>query len=356
MIPDLIDNLPEDPWRAAHPFSASVQACHAALFSPISTRVEMADALSRWMQTEQPCLFGRMEARRNRLAWCLLTENDLERGDDHIRHRIHEDRRAWQLAALRGELHAFLIVAVSRRIACAAIGPELLALTRALCGLCLGADDTGTILLDDLMLEIRSGDSCEYRVWKVGANFFGAQGDGRWWRDHRIPGGIAFSMNSVGHMARHAVEARLADDPALAESIGHLPRRRLVDWALPTAMRSIGPPGIRSPQGTWLMPRGTFPEDTDPPSDDVRRVVLGNVSGFSENRYHGRYHTDETIPVPYFEPSLVGIESPPLRDELSFTYLHQLADPDYPSTGVGLMASRMEAEAGEVEGARHDEP
>ena len=38
--------------------------------------------------------------------------------------------------------------------------------------------------------------------WLAGVNYFCAQGDRRWWHDHRIPGGMALSVNSVGHLAK----------------------------------------------------------------------------------------------------------------------------------------------------------
>ena len=36
--------------------------------------------------------------------------------------------------------------------------------------------------------------------FRFNADFFACAGDGRWWRDHRFPGGIAFTANSTGHM------------------------------------------------------------------------------------------------------------------------------------------------------------
>src|SRR3954451_5771390 len=141
MIADLIEELPQDTWRAANPFSTDMQTCHAVLLRRGSTRAEMTVALDTWLGTEQPCLFGRMEARQHRLSYCLLTENDLERGDDHVRARIQEDRDIWKRSARRGESHGFIIVAVSRRIAYATVGPELLELARHLCDLYLGRDD-----------------------------------------------------------------------------------------------------------------------------------------------------------------------------------------------------------------------
>lgn len=138
-------------------------------------------------------------------------------------------------------------------------------------------------------------------------NYFSAQGDGRWWRDHRFPGGMAYSMNSVGHMARARAEEVAGRTAGLAESLRDVPRERLTYWALPTAMKTIGVPAEGSTRGTWLGERGQFEEDREPPTYDQRHRAFGDLARFSENRYLGRYRTDETIPSPYFDPSITDL-------------------------------------------------
>lgn len=341
MLPDLLDNLADDPWRRENPFSARVAACQDVLFRAGASRAEKVDELNKWLVSEQPCLFGRMEANRGRLAYCLLTENDMQRGDDYVRARIEEHRTAWKNQARNGGSHGFIIVAISPAIAHAKVDDNLLRLSQHLCSLYLGRDALDSIFHDSLILEIAGNGVPECREWKVGANLFAAQGDGRWWQDHRFPGGIAYSMNSVGHMARHKVEEKLGQ-AALAAKLKGVPRNELTLWALPTAMRSIGQPESRSPQGTWLVERGRFSQDTTPPTEDVRKAVVGSLTGYSENGYHGKYHTDETIPSPYFDTSITTLDEAPLRDDLLFTYLHSLADPDFPAMGVGTLIQAIE--------------
>lgn len=358
MIADLIEELPQDPWRAANPFSTDVQTCHGVLFRARSTRAAMAEALDNWLGTEQPCLFGRMEAKQRRLAYCLLTENDLERGDDHVRARIQEDRDAWRRSARRGESHGFIILAISPLIARATVGPELRRLARHLCDLYLGRDDLDQILLDDLILEIPTQTAREYRTWRVGVNYFSAQGDGRWWRDHRFPGGIAYSMNSVGHMARTKAEAMVGRNAGLAESCRDVSRERLTYWALPTAMKTIGPPADGSTRGTWLAERGRFEEDCDPPTYDQRHRAIGDLAAYSENRYLGRYHTDETIPSPYFDTTIAELSAAQLRDDLTFTYLHSpIRDEEgYGTMGIGTLIKALEEEQQARQPERRSEP
>jgi hypothetical protein len=77
----------------------------------------------------------------------------------------------------------------------------------------------------------------------VGVNFFGAQGDGRWWHDHRIPAGIAFSMNSVGHMAKSGAinRAMRALENAIKEKVEDWDNSHVesLEKALVIAMRTI---------------------------------------------------------------------------------------------------------------------
>jgi hypothetical protein len=352
MIRDLLDDLRQDPRRIQNPFSNDIEACHAVLFRAGASRLEMEDALNAWLAEQQPCRFGRMEAEQKRLSFCLLTENDLERGDGHVRATIQEDRDTWrQIARVCGS-HGFIIVAISPQIAMASVGPELLRLARHLCSLYLdGLDKLDEQYHDSLLLAIRSGGATERREWKVGVNFFSAQGDGRWWRDHRFPGGIAYSMNSVGHMARQRAEEMLRKNTGLATQLADVPKDRLVHWALRFAMLTISPPREGSTRGTWLAERGQFEEDRELPPYDVRERMFRELVGYSENRYLGAYHTDQTIPSAYFDTSITNLADVKPRDDLFFTYLHNPQDEAYLTMGAGILAQAIEVE----EEARHTE-
>lgn len=338
-ISDLIEQLEPDPWRTQNPFSGEMQTCHAVLFRPDSSRAEKADALADWLSSHQPCRFGQMEAKQGRLAFCILSENDLERSDRAIRARIQQERLDWKSQARNGGSHGFLIAAVSERIAIARPGVVLHQLAKRLCELYVGIDESDQIHLDDLILKIEGDDETEWRQWKVGINYFSAQGDGRWWHDHRIPGGIVYSMNSVGHMARTLAETAMKRKPDLVHA--NYPREKLVYWALPAAMKTIGPPVDGSFRGTWLAERGTFAEDIEPPSYEQRERHIGELAQFSENRYLGLYHTDHSIPTAYFDDGLWRREDLDKRDDLYFTYLHSRSDDDYESMGLGEQIAAM---------------
>ena len=350
-VRELIDELEPDDWRRINPFSDDMARCHEVLLDLTRRRQDRIDALVDWLAENQPCLFGKMEAKQRRLPICLLSANDLERSDQEIRGRIAEERRDWKRLASDGMTHGFLIAAVSEDLAVArpdGASGTLQALATRLCELYLGDGIPDTILHDDVLLSVDANGVTEVRKWRVGVNYFSAQGDGRWWRDHRVPGGIVFSMNSVGHMARWKVEAMTAKGASLPEQFADFPRERLVNFALLTAMRTIGPPADNSTRGTWLASHGSFEEDREPPPYDQRTRHFREMAPYSENRYRGHYHTDHSIPTDYFRDELWRKEDLPVRDDLYFTYLHSKHDEDYLSMGLGELVDvpAMKDEAG----------
>ena len=42
----------------------------------------------------------------------------------------------------------------------------------------------------------------EFVKFRVILDYFASPGDKRWWHDHRFPGGVGFTLNSLGHMER----------------------------------------------------------------------------------------------------------------------------------------------------------
>ena len=113
------------------------------------------------------------------------------------------------------------------------------------------------------------------------------------------------------------------------------PRERLVYWALPTAMKTIGPNPQDGLRGTWLVEHGSFGQDTEPPTFEMRQRWFKELAEYSHHGYHGRYHTDVTIPSDYFKEWLWKLEEIGQRDDLLFTYLHSLSDADYEVMGIG---------------------
>jgi len=355
-IDDLLGQLSPDPWRDAQRFSADLQECHEVMFAPQSTRTDIITALRKWLKTDpnQPCLFGRLAASRDRISFCILKEADIARGDSHLRDVIQQERRLWKAEALDGKRHAFVIAMISETLAVAKPDETLRRVAERLCDLYLFDQPLESKKHDVLRIGLPEGQGFK---WFAGVNVFAAQADGRWWNDHRIPGGIAFSMNSVGHMSFVLAQERLA-------ASGSTPRRNLVNWALPLAMRTIHIASKRPLFGTRLMERAQalicpmIPEE-------IRREVfldvaakersesLRDLSQYSEHLYEGSYDTDESIPPAYFEANagpLAGASMIPLY----FTYLHSYSDADYASMGLGEQLFAPDAAGQEAESGNKD--
>jgi hypothetical protein len=313
-LDELLEQAPPDRWRLANPFSADMDPCQPRLFDPTATRQEKADAILGWLGSKaQPCLFGRVAAKKGWLSVCVLTDGDFAKGDEYVRRTIQEHRQFWKREGLAGSRHGFIILAASKRLAQAEPGLVLQRIALRLCELYLSETGLNEVFHDSLDLRIEQSDTAQYRRWRVGVNIFAAQADGRWWHDHRIPGGMAFSMNSVGHMARKLAEDAFQRSPRLAERAARMPTEQLETWALPLAMRTIDTASRGRIPGTWLLPRDPAAVGTAE-TEERRRAAFGVLAGYNEDCYKGKYHTDQTIPVEYFDPSAVRAASLPDHD------------------------------------------
>ena len=157
--------------------------------------------------------------------------------------------------------------------------------------------------------------------WLCGANYFCTQADKRWWQDHRIPGGMAFSVNSVGHMVKSAqlkgamqnLEAALG---APEEEWGASNLNSLGN-ALVLAMRTIGNASEAvSGKATKLV--GLPSDATRLPQCPIELPAA--LKGRNHCQYSGFYHTDFTLPSEYF---LLNVRRPARIKcrPLDFTYL-----------------------------------
>lgn len=317
----LMDDLVDDPWRVTHGFTPEVQRCSDKLFCAASDE-RRGDILSEWLAQHQPCIFGKMAARKGGVEFCFLTDDDLLGSDLPVQRKILSCRRAWRETALRGERSAFVIVALSERITVALpnLAAKRLALKLASLYLCAQVQPD-EVKQDALFLEAAGFR----RRWRVGVNYFSSHGDGRWWKDHRIPGGMAFSMNSVGHMALCQRAIKKYDDSD--------PRGLL--WALQVAMQLIDDttPGI-SGRNTRLFELSEVAATLRCPfSPPPRNLQTKNFCV-----YEGQYHTDVTVPSEYFDPCIERPASLGLRTDLDLTYLHNDApdNPDYREIGAGV--------------------
>jgi hypothetical protein len=337
-ISNLFSKLTADPWRAKVGFSADMESANQRIFAAKDGE-QVERVLREWLQKYQPCLFGRLAAKLDKLSFCVLTEADLTASDEHIRDKIQAERSHWTRAGFEGNKSGFVILAVSPTLANSIPDVTMKQLALRLCALYLLIDDiqSDRIYLDEIFLE-KPGSQRTTWKWLVGVNVFSASGDRRWWQDHRIPGGLGFSMNSVGHMVKSSnLEYAMREMDSLLEGTAQPPVTAKVDSlekALEFAMRTIWlASDAISGKATELLPR---------PTDDSELPLKCPVElpSFLANKnyceYRGFYHTDVTVPSDYF---LEAVERPAhiKAQSLDFTYLFndQLENPAHQEMGKG---------------------
>ena len=165
----------------------------------------LRDAYLSLLHKNQPCVFGRIAAQMNRMDIFFLSEPDLCRADEDLQELLRLERLLWKQRCLRNERpeHGFLLIAASPRLALASPNRDLYTFSkilREIYGADIEPDLRGNdIAWEELYLE-QPGARCVR--FRFSLDFFAAQGDRRWWHDHRIPGGIGYTANSVGHMSR----------------------------------------------------------------------------------------------------------------------------------------------------------
>jgi hypothetical protein len=188
-----------------------------------------ANALTEWLSREQPCVFGRLSAQRGLIHYHFLAERTLaDSGDDAIAASLQTARAAWKAQAEHGRSSALVFLVYGPSLARAAPDGALKDLALALLSAYLRRSAEADRIYTD-WLPLWNVTFTERRRWRAGINFFGTQGDKRWWHDHRVPGGIAFSLNSVGHLV--AAEARRQAVSDAARAVSAAParaRQRLV--------------------------------------------------------------------------------------------------------------------------------
>jgi hypothetical protein len=335
-IADSVRALHVDEWREANGFSVDMAEPTESLLAA-QDDASRAGILGRWLERNQPCIFGQIAARHNFLSYCFLTEDILRGPDAAIRDRIQSARLAWKRDAEAGHKSGFIIAAISRELVSSAPDSALLRVAKEIASLYLLHEIAPDRIYTDTVRLVQPTEERPTWEWLVGVNFFGAQGDRRWWLDHRIPGGVAFSMNSVGHMVKAHMLAdamtELADAMGTEREGPEATRINSLERALTVAMHTIanaqvGPSG----KSTSLLPLN------DPDATPRCPVSLpARIAGFDHRTYRGFYHTDQTLPSAYFLPDVDRPASAGLH-ELDFTYLYDdsIDNPEYLTMGVGL--------------------
>ena len=265
-----------------------------------------------------------MAAKNKNVFICLLEENEIlrmRRGDDDVRETIQEYRQAWKRHALEGLSSSFLILLVSPSLVEQEPNLALKEVCRRLMELYMELDriddDAFHGQREYVFLRQTLGDGkTRLLQFTTLPNVFCAQGDQRWWHDHRTPGGIMITSNALGHFTySRSKQAEMTE------------RDKIL--ALGMAMTTI--------HNAWPGPmKPAKPYKHCPATRLIQRMVdegsplpaTSNFAGFSARRYHGFFHTDHLIPAVFFDPD----KDPKvcaLYQDLSLSYIWDpTAEPD----------------------------
>lgn len=300
-----------DAFRSKRPFSPDMEAVHAVLFNPKYNRQAKILAYRAWLEKNQPCVFGKTAATNKNVYICLLEDHEISRmgrGDPDVMDTLQDHRQAWKRLALEGRVSSFVILLTSRHLITREPNAALKEICRRLLELYMQIsvpDDTFHTEREYVFL--RRPDNTVLKFATL-PNIFCAQGDGRWWHDHRTPGGIMITSNALGHFMYARTKKPTLDQGICAS-------------ALEQAMRTIAnarkdPSGGKAKYAhcpaTMLVPRV--------PSDPTPLRTTSEFSSFSPDHYAGYFHTDHLIPSVFFQkdrdPKVLAH-----LDDLSFRYI-----------------------------------
>ena len=297
-IKDALNSLVEDEWRKSNKFSDDLRLVNDIFLAPFVTEHARAEALGNWLQKAdappgQPCMFGRIAAAQKTMHYCFLDDADLREDDQEIRRRIKSALVDWKRRAVdparSHPAHGFMLCLISPELAHAAPDSNLLAFARAVHDLAGWPVENG---FTKETLYLRNPDDGSYVRFTFTVDFFGAQGDRRWWHDHRVPGGIAFTANSAGHMVRHR------------EWYTRL-KKRQIEWLVQTAMLTINAAvdvgfGAAS-KLIDLSAQGPVVAAAGCPFKDVTALKPA-LQGKDWSRYSGWHHSDQCVRSEFFTP------------------------------------------------------
>jgi len=288
-----------------------MEAVHAVLFNPEYDRQAKIKAYRAWLEKNQPCVFGKTAATNKNLYICLLEEHEIlrmQRGDADVMDTLQDHRQVFKRLALEGLVSSFIILLTSRHLISREPNDGLKEICRRLMELYMQVrvpDDTFHTEREYVFL--RRPDNSLLRFSTL-PNIFCAQGDGRWWHDHRTPGGVMITSNALGHFMYSRTKKANLDAVTCAS-------------ALEQAMRTISNACKQPSDGkikyshcpaTFLVGR----RENDP-------TPLKPTSEFARNspdHYAGYFHSDHLIPSVFFQKDRDPQEIAKYED-LSFRYI-----------------------------------
>jgi hypothetical protein len=319
MLLDIKFHGDQDAFRLKHPFSEDIEAAHAILFNPRYNKWKKLSTYRKWVANGQPCLFGKAAAKTKSVFICMLEEHEIlrmKRGDDDLRDTIQDHRQAWKRYALEGSYSSFMVLLLSQSLVTKEPGDKLKELCRRLLELYMEVEriDDDTIVPQREYVFLRTGSQTFLKFGTL-PNVFCAQGDGRWWHDHRTPGGIMITSNALGHFELTR---------AGSSEITNKEKTHGLDNAMRTIKNAYGNEkrikGLTHCPATRLVAREQEEESPIREGSDLHP--------YSPSHYHGFFHTDHLVPSVFFSKER-DQKHLPEYDDLSFRYIYDpVGDPD----------------------------
>lgn len=325
MLLDIKYRGPQDRVRKRYPFSENVEATHSILFNPRYDKRTKIRAYRNWLESNQPCVFGRVAAKNKNVFICLLEEREIltmRRGDDDLLDTIQDYRQAWKRHALEGLSSSFLILLSSRSLVDREPNDRLKEIARRLLELYMEVerieDDTIVSQREYVFLR-RESPKHQTKLLKFSTlpNVFCAQGDQRWWQDHRTPGGVMITSNSLGHFVYSRTGTEILSQKDKVQALDNAMRTIGNAHSGSSSKRSVK---LRHCPATRLVPLLETEESPLRESSDFRK--------YSPDHYEGYFHTDHLVPSVFFRNER-NPKDLKLYSNLSLRYIF---DPDKDAT------------------------
>jgi hypothetical protein len=308
----LLDRLDGDDWRKGTPFSPEISTVSEVLLHPYARDDERQFAIKAWLLKHQPCVFGQAAAKADSLYIAVITQAVIAGGDDAVRERLALEKNTWKQWSLEAKgRHGFLVVFAIPKLHYAAPNQALKEVSEYLRSLFI-FDVTKDSAGNDICCEwlyLKRPATSEFVKFRVILDYFASAGDRRWWHDHRFPGGVAFTLNSLGHMVRTKEwYEKLSNPNEWAGRLAMLTISNAFDhpeFGKATHLLNLKEDKPLKPHECPFANRDNLPE---------------KLKGKDWTTYSGSHHTDHSVRAEFFDQQPI-----PDRDRgdylLDFTYL-----------------------------------
>jgi hypothetical protein len=360
-INDLYTRLKGDRLRTNSPFNDDLKEANELLHNSSAFPDEWTECLRKWCQLKQPCQFGKIAAKEGRIHFCVLSDGAVAHWtDEEISSYIATDQKLWKQRAafdIAKATHSFVLVVASSKVALAAPDEHLREFSNAI--LKLSGWSVGRHRLARPVNEVSSGylylrnpTDKQLYGFQFNIDFFACAGHSRWWHDHRFPGGIAFTANSLGHMRAYRNWYGKGSDTEWATLQAMLTIDNAEKGKVATKDRAKQP----DPEGrsTWLKPLSPEGMPQVPGLTSPLAKTPDRLQSKDWTKYEGYLHTDHAVREEFFQDRDIppNIDRPYVMD---FTYIFDESQPDFAEFSGGRRFTETEvySEIGRPEDWEH---